>query len=398
MKIWKIAKYDLIKLIRDRTSLLFIAVLPIVLTFVMGLIYGNTGETDKTPQAAVGIINCDKGIMGSQIIEKMHKDDAIWIKMFSEEDELFDDVKNANVEAGFIIPENFTENAEKGLKPSVTVVKLPASAGFAASKGIMNNAYMKLNYKKTIFKYFESMLAGVELRNKILDEIESDIGKNLKTPIISVKNQVLYEGSKSTVYNGKAQSTIGIMVMFVMFTIILGAGEILDERKINTWGRLNISPTPIGTIYLGKVLGIFLRGWAQVLLLILFGKFVMGISWGNSIFATVVMISVYLVSITGLGLLLSSLVKTNSQLGAYSAVVIVCTSMLGGCYWPIEFVPEYMRKAAMFMPQYWAMEGLKATVAAGMGLDAIVMPIFVLIGMGICFFGLSLLRGRFIKS
>jgi ABC-2 type transport system permease protein len=32
--------------------------------------------------------------------------------------------------------------------------------------------------------------------------------------------------------------------------------------------------------------------------------------------------------------------------------------MLGGCYWPIWMMPEFMQKAAMLVPQYWANEAI----------------------------------------
>ena len=69
-------------------------------------------------------------------------------------------------------------------------------------------------------------------------------------------------------------------------------------------------------------------------------------------------------------------------------------AMIGGCYWPVEITPPFMQKVALLTPTGWAMVGLKNTVARGMGVEAVLVPVAVLLGMAGVFFvvGLSRLR------
>jgi ABC-2 type transport system permease protein len=184
--------------------------------------------------------------------------------------------------------------------------------------------------------------------------------------------------------------------MFVMFIVIIGGmGTILDDKKNNTWGRLGISPTSYIQIMAGKILGTFIKGWAQIIILILFGKFVLGVDWGNSLGATIIVFSIYLLSITGIGMFLATLVKTDAQLGPLATIIIIPTSMLSGCYWPIEIMSETMQKIAVLFPQYWAMKALRSTVIANMSLNDTAIPLIIMGAIGIAFFILSTMSGAF---
>lgn len=159
--------------------------------------------------------------------------------------------------------------------------------------------------------------------------------------------------------------------------------------------RLNITTAGTGTIIGGKFLSTFIRGWLQVVFLIAFGAFVLGISWGNSLGATSAVVCAFLLAATGLGLLLSSIVKTNSQLGAYGTIVLMVSTMLSGCWWPIEMQPEFMQKMAVIFPQYWAMEGFKNTVVSNLGFSSVVDSVLALLLMAGIFIVLTFIMGGF---
>ncbi|MEH7272988.1 hypothetical protein V7125_05075 [Neobacillus vireti] len=45
---------------------------------------------------------------------------------------------------------------------------------------------------------------------------------------------------------------------------------------------------------------------------------------------------------------------------------MVSTCMLGGVYWSIELVPEFMRKIALAVPRSWAMSGFKEIISGSL--------------------------------
>jgi ABC-2 type transport system permease protein len=97
--------------------------------------------------------------------------------------------------------------------------------------------------------------------------------------------------------------------------------------------------------------------------------------------------TVFVFTITSLGLMLSGIVKTEAQLGAIAPVVLTSTSMLGGTMWPLEIVNN---KVLLFLaeltPQKWAMQGMLNIASKGMGFESAIMPSLILLAMGIIFF------------
>lgn len=389
MRVLCIAWYDLIRLLRDRTPLLIIMVIPIILTVVMGFAYGS-GSTEEAPKISVGIAADDQSGFVRELIERIKQDTSIKAIEMSRK-QVIEGIKESELEAGFIIPEGFTENIKEG-KTGIHVLKQPASTGYVVAQQVIMAAFTGLNIKEASKVYFDNFLEVSKMENRelIVSRITERFEKKLEGPSTVTVEDIRVSGSEESLdFDGMAQSSIGITVMFVMFTVILGVGVILEDKKNRTWERLSSTPVGTATIMLGKVLGVFLKSWIQVGILILFGHFVLGVGWGNSLHATILLISVYLLCLTTLGMLLSTIVKTNAQLAAYSSVFIISTSMLAGCYWPLEIVPKFMQKTAMIFPQYWTVKALNNTVGANMGLGSILPHITVLVFMAGVFFILS---------
>lgn len=396
MRILSIVKYDFIKLLRDKTALVFMIVLPIAIMFFIGMAYSNNGKSTEKTKIPVGLVNYDESELVKAMVSNFGKSDTIRLVEMKEE-ELYQSVRNATVEMGFIIPEDFEQEVLAGEKPQMQLLKLPASADYVAVEVIWNEAFETLRMYDITSKYVMDKIAKVSDDNlgiiipSFVEKLEDGLKK---TPIVSVKEIRVSGDSESTEYNGMNRSIIGIVVMFVMFSVVLGMGDMLEEKKNHTWDRLSTTPTNRAIVTLGKIIATFITGWLQIVILMLFGHFVMGVDWGSSVISTIFILSIYLFCVTGLGMLLATLVKTNAQLGAYSSILIVTTSMLSGCYWPIELVPEFMQKLAKFFPQYWALKGLGNTVNANMGLDSAVFPVIILALMGVLFFLLTIVNEK----
>ena len=82
-------------------------------------------------------------------------------------------------------------------------------------------------------------------------------------------------------------------------------------------------------------------------------------------------------------------------LAIFGAMVL---SALGGCWWPIELVPETFKTIAMLTPSYWAMHGLQSVMYFGRSSEVVVFECPILLGFATLFamaaMGASRLLGR----
>jgi ABC-2 type transport system permease protein len=191
-------------------------------------------------------------------------------------------------------------------------------------------------------------------------------------------------------YDAMKHSMIGFTVFFSMYTMVFSIGTILSDKRYKTWDRMLISPVPMSSILGGTMVVSFLVGIMQMSVLILGGKYLFGIDWGNSIAGIITVTTVFVFTITSLGLMLSGIVKTQAQLGAIAPVVLTSTSMLGGTMWSLEIVNnKILLFLAELTPQKWVMQGMLNIAAKGMGFESIITPSIVLLAMGIIFFGIG---------
>jgi ABC-2 type transport system permease protein len=199
------------------------------------------------------------------------------------------------------------------------------------------------------------------------------------------------EGRRS----GANQSSPGVVVIFALLFATSGTNVLIWERQAGTLRRLLVTPAGKSTILLGKLLGIYLIGLAQIALLILAGALLFGVAWGSSPLALVMMVLAFTLVATSMGVLLATLVKTIAQADALASLVVMAVSALGGAWWPLDATPRWMRAFGHLFPTAWAMDGFRDIVIAGQSAAGVLPEFAALIGFAALFLSVGLLRFRY---
>lgn len=205
------------------------------------------------------------------------------------------------------------------------------------------------------------------------------------------KEIIQKKGSKGAAVS---MTSIGFTIMFMMFGISGAASTILQERAGGTWARLMAAPVNRYEIICGYILCYFLLGWLQLGILTLSIKILFKGQWGNPLYF-IPFASLVILTVVGLGLMIAGLVKTKQQAGALSSVIIVSTCMLGGVYWPLDVVPDFMKLIAKFVPQSWMMSGIREIVSGSLHTPTIWAASAVLIGFCLLFYYLGLRKLKY---
>ena len=383
-KIFSIA-INLLKItLRDKGALVWLLIMPLLWTVLIGSISGPKSSSNTIP---IGIINLDNGTYGENFESYLAKEKDIAIVIKKDEIELETLVKNTEVSVGLIIPQDFSENLKLNRSVEIKLLKSEESSSYFIEELIgkvakrmsidalsANFALEKLN---TLVQVPESAKPEIwERAYKIADAYFEP------TPSITVNYEVLaVEQKEQNIALGMNLSSPGFAVMFVMMGVFSAGAAMVTERHHGTLARLLTTPTSKFSVISGKMLGFFLLGLIQFLILILFGQFVLRVNWGNSPFGVALLTISYVLAVTGLWTLLSVFVRTSGQASAFAVLLSMVTSMIGGCWWPIEVAPEFMQSVARFTPQYWAVNGFNKIITRGGGVDAILINFCVLIGI-----------------
>ena len=90
----------------------------------------------------------------------------------------------------------------------------------------------------------------------------------------------------------------------------------------------------------------------------------------------------------GIASAVASMVKNASNMGMINSLVVTPTCMLGGCFWPISLMPDWMQKIANFVPQKWVIEAIQR-MASGQTLSQMWMHMGVLTLFGLILLGVG---------
>jgi ABC-2 type transport system permease protein len=199
------------------------------------------------------------------------------------------------------------------------------------------------------------------------------------------------EGFAST-GGGFRQAVPGMGSMYVMFTVLGGVVILLQERRNSTLQRLVTMPVRRAQVLGGKVLARFVMGMIQFAVAFGMGA-LLGVSF-SSIPALLLLMVSFTLCITGLSILLATMVTREEQAGVLITLIALTLAPLGGAWWPLEIVPDFMRTIGHLSPVAWVMNGFTELIYYGGGLADVWLSIVVLLAMAAGLFSLAVLRFR----
>lgn len=197
--------------------------------------------------------------------------------------------------------------------------------------------------------------------------------------------------------NSFDQYVPGFSITFLMLGMLLGvAMTLIDELELGTLERIRATPAPVWTLVVGKLLVRFTIGVIQMILLLAVGHYAFGVSLGPQP-AALLLPSAGIVYVgTAFGVLVAGLAPTRDAVMPLGAIAIVTMCAVGGCWWPIDLEPRWMRDLAQWFPTTWAMTGFKDLMMRRQEVAAALQPSAILMVFGTVFLlaGLVLFRWR----
>ena len=399
-RVLSIAGLNLLQLFRNQTELVSVLVLPLLLTWVFGLAFGSGTAAVRVTE--IPFADADSSRYSKFIASTVDESDSLKTVSVTEA-EARRRVREGDAAVAIIVARGFGENVEHGRDARVLTLRDPGSTEAQAIVQVVSGATDRLAADaKAAHVAAAALVSGAD---GVYPSSAPDFRALFRAadrywspePPVGVTTAVVTASSSHSSELSAPASTqysLGFTVFFVLMVSLGGAGGILEERELGTLRRLLATPASRSEIVSGKVAGMALVGAFEAAVLVGFGALVFGVPWGNAPFAVVLVLGSLVLASTGLGVMLSVLVRTRSQLSALTPVLATALAMLGGCYWPLEITSPFMQKVALATPTGWAMIGLKNTVARGLGIESVLVPASVLLAMALVFFAVGLSRLR----
>src|SRR5262249_40725168 len=173
---------------------------------------------------------------------------------------------------------------------------------------------------------------------------------------------------------------------FLLLGMLLGVSlGLLDERDWGTLDRLRVMPVSVSRVLSAKLLARFLVGVVQMVVLFAVGRALFGISLGPQPWLLLLPTAGIVFAGTAFGLVAAALAPGREGVLPIGSVAIVTMAAVGGCWWPIDLEPRWMRHVALWFPTTWAMEAFNDLMIRRRGLDAALRPTLVMLAFGMLY-------------
>jgi ABC-type multidrug transport system permease subunit len=193
------------------------------------------------------------------------------------------------------------------------------------------------------------------------------------------------------------QNVPGFSVTFLLLGMLLGISlGLLDERDWGTFDRLRTMPIDAAQVLAGKLLSRFIVGVFQMVTLLAFGWIAFGISLGPQPWALLLPTVGIVFAGTSFGLVVAALAPTREAVLPIGSIVIVTMAAVGGCWWPIDLEPRWMRTVALAFPTTWTMDAFNDLMIRRRTFEAALLPTGVMLAYGVLYLlaGVWLFRRR----
>lgn len=411
---WKsalhLAAKDIKLFFRDRTALSLSLVLPIVLATVFGTaMKGMSGGGSGGGIKALTLVvqDEDRTDASQKLITALTETDGIRVQPETDGRAV---VRNGQAAMALVVPAGYGQSLQAGEIPDLLLLKDPSrSLAVQVLSGRMLPALIEQNLdmaKGPAFRnflgklgfpedgmddaveIFEGTFASMDLLTSELEaqgafeeenapeessdgegEAEGGAGFDFLNDVPEMlglrSEEVIDTTNQPASSAGVSHAFAAMAVMMLMFSLVAGAGTLLDEKEQGTLMRLQLIPNARDAILLGKTMLLGTIGLLQLAMLFLFGMFAFDVPVLEHLTEIVVISLATVAACAAMGMLFATLSKTRKQLEGSSTLVILGMSALGGAWFPREMTPDIFQKLGNFTLTAWSMDAYHGSMWYG---------------------------------
>jgi ABC-2 type transport system permease protein len=187
---------------------------------------------------------------------------------------------------------------------------------------------------------------------------------------------------------------IGMLTMVV--ALIVTALSVARERELGTFDQLLVSPLSPREILAGKTLPAMIIGVVESVFIVTVAIVVFGIPCEGSLLVLALAMVLYLFSVVGFGLFISSLCNTQQQAILGTFTFMMPATLISGFATPIETMPKFLQIVSLANPLRHFLVAVRGIMLKGMPLLTVldtVWPLLVIAAVTLTLAGWFFRRG-----
>lgn len=350
---------EFIQIVRDPRTLLMMFVLPIVMLFLLG--YSATNDVRNVPTA---ILDQDRSDKARDLINAYRAADYFGFAFDVDSvEELKWLIDSGQAKAGLIIPPDYGQRLARGEQAQVAFVidgSDPTVAGTALSAA--------------------TLIGQTKATAVLRAELEAKGQSGAVQPPIEVRTQVWYNPDLVSAYF-MIPGLIGMILQYM--AIMLTSTAIVRERERGTIEQLIITPISSLELIAGKLTPYILIAFFDLMEVLILGTLVFNVPINGDIGLLLALAALFLVTTLGLGLLISTIAKTQFEAMMTAMFIQLPSIFLSGFFFPLAAMPPFLQALSYAVPLRFFLIIVRAVTLKGVGVEAVAGEVMALIVFGV---------------
>ncbi|MGM9728244.1 MAG: ABC transporter permease [Prevotella sp.] len=274
------------------------------------------------------------------------------------------------------------------------------------------NEYFDILYKvdnsaaaEQLIRHQKADMAIVFDRNNAIQVITDGADPNMAQMYANYATMILQSSDTSVMtqkllFNPQMRSCYnfvpGIMGMLLMLICAMMTSiSIVREKERGTMEVLLVSPIRPLMIIIAKAVPYLLLAFVILCTILLISKYLLLVPISGSLFWIFLVSCIYIIVALSLGLLISTVAKTQLVALLTSAMMLLMpTILLSGMMFPVESMPDILQYIAAIMPPRYYISAMRKLMIMGVGIDKITHELMVLSLMAVVLLSAALLKFR----
>jgi ABC-2 type transport system permease protein len=354
---------EFIQILRDKRMKAIVFVVPVLQTLVFG--FAVTTDVNNIPTA---VIDLDNSFESRELAGRFASSGYFTIVASPATPGAVQDLLDrATVSVALRINHGFSADLKKGIPASVQVLVDGTDS---------NTATVAVDYAGRIIRKFSQDIAPPDSRS---------------LPRIDVRQRAWYNPE----LRSKNYNVPGVIAMVIMLTsLLLTSMAVVREREMGTMEQLMVTPLKPVELIMGKTIPFALIAFFDMIFITILGVAIFKIPINGPLWLLPLSTAIYLLSVLGIGLFVSTIAKTQQQALMATFLFYMPAILLSGFMFPIGNMPVIFQYLTYANPLRYFLVIIRGIFLKGNGFGILWPQMLALLMLGAAVFVLSSLRFR----
>lgn len=336
---------ELWAVLRDPKSRMILVGPPIILLFIFGF-----AATLEVRNFDVGILDADRGAWSHEVAARIAGSPNVRrVVALRSRQELARAIESQSIIAAAVFDDSFSADVESRGRGEIQIVLDGRRANAA------------------------QIVAGY--LQQIVGEVAQEAGRARTPP---VRTAVTHWFNPNLHYQWFVMPGL-VVILGALMAVAITSQSVARERELGSFDQLMVSPLRVHEILIGKMTPPLLVGIFNATVYVILIATLFRVPLTGSLVWFYVALVAYLLSLIGVGMLVSSLAQTQQQAFLGSFLIVVPAILLSGFATPTDNMPAWLQAATLANPPRYFLVVAEGTFLKAMPADDILANVWPLI-------------------